>query len=208
MGYEFQRAPTFATGSDITAESISLLADSFNDRIKSGVADCSRRVHISILNSMRNFRNPVDGLFPSQAELLTFYNHVPDTSDSLYPIEDAGTPAGANIANPVNQFVFGAEDGIQGEANRISALLQITPDEETVQSTWDLAKLQRGGIDTASLVEYIGLKPTNPSESSIWKDDAYYWWGINRALFLNSIVPRNYSDIFNFVQDGGSNFIA
>ncbi len=91
--YTFTRAPNFSSGSGISAADISKLADAFNDRLKSGVGDTSRRVHQAIMNSMRNPRNPLDEFtFGSQMEQLTYYNHVPSDTDDLYYDADAGTP--------------------------------------------------------------------------------------------------------------------
>lgn len=166
--YQYTKAPNFTSGSSLSAKNISKLCDAFNDRLKYGVGDCSRRVHQGIMNSMRNWRNPDDTLFPSQMESLTFYNHIPNDTDDLYFDAGRGEPQGANLANPVSAFVFGNPQ-LFGEGDRLSTLIELIPDT-TIKNKWDLAKVQRGGYDSASLLAY---QPFNSASQEHFRIGAY-----------------------------------
>lgn len=151
--YQFQRAPTFTSGSDITAANINKLCKSLNQHLTSGVGDPSRRIHLYNINLMRNIRNPDDTLFPAENEALFFYNHL-KSEGLVWPDAEAGEPQGANVASPLPQWLFGSVN-LEGEANRLSALLNISPLENTTKAIWDLAKEQRGIISIADELEYV-----------------------------------------------------
>ncbi len=170
MGYQFQKSPTFSSGSEVTATDIVKLADGFNDRIKSGIGDCSRRILQSISNTMRNMRNPQDEFtFPSQLEALTYYNHVSPDAGELWPTAPRGEPEGANLANPVNAFVFGNPQNY-GEPDRLTTLVPFGESTLNTADKWLLAKDQRGGYDSSSALVY---QPFNSASQAHFQFGAY-----------------------------------
>lgn len=185
--YQFTRAPQFLSGSDITANSISKLANAFNDRIKSGIADCSRRIHIYNTNILRNIRNPDESLFLPQIEALTFYNHLRPEVGSVWAEADFGDPQGGNLASPVPQFI-GGNSALLGEGDRLSALVPLDPGPTpTPLSYWNLSKTQRGGIDTGSNVQYVPFLSASQEHFRI-VHYSYQFYGKSPGGYLPSPV--------------------
>ena len=151
--YQFTKAPVLTKGSVITAKHIAKVSAALNDRIRSGIADGSRRISAYVMNSMRNFRNPADEFtFPSQLEHLTFFNHVEPELSELYPITERGEPEGLNLANPISAYVAGNPQ-LYGDGDKISILIPLNPNE-TVADKWELGMQQRGGISLDNNVQY------------------------------------------------------
>src|SRR5438477_5193916 len=109
----FTRAPTVAAGGKITSLQLYKFARAFNDRLRSGLADGTWRIHFWFLNLWRQIRNPnfstVDvplaGAWPSQAEALEFYIHLdPEEGISEWPVTGPGEPEGLNLGNCLAAF--------------------------------------------------------------------------------------------------------
>lgn len=151
MAVTFTRAPEVETGDGFTSTQLAKLAAAFNDRILSGLGDPTFRIFFYFLALCRQFRNPDQSgyLFPSQAEFFEFYLHV-DPTLGEYPLSGPGQAEGANLAAPMNSWVFGAEAlGLDEEATRMAALPWGTSEPSDAEA-WELAKAQRGAYDPAT----------------------------------------------------------
>jgi hypothetical protein len=86
------------------------------------VADGAKRIFYGFLTAFRQLRNPsFDGLFPPQGEFFSLQGLEPGSAQ--YPVTPAGDYEGANVVNPMAQFVFGSvHSGQYGEADRLSAI--------------------------------------------------------------------------------------
>lgn len=150
MALSFTRAVEVEQGQKITSTQLATLARAFNDRLR-GFSFCSWRLIWYWLNLFRQVRNPdASGLvFPSQHEFFSIYQHLDPEHHlgSTWPETGPGEPEGANLANPMNQFVFGL-DPIAAEDERLNFGLPflVTP-TPTVEQLWELGKAQRGAYD-------------------------------------------------------------
>ena len=147
MAVAFTRAPTVAVGDPITSTQLSKLARAFNDRIRSGLGDPTWRIWFLVQSLFRQMRNSDGGSeFPSQSEFTEYYGTVAST-DGTWPDVPAGQPAGANLSNALNAWVFGSEaTTLDAEGNRINRVPTGTTGMSAI-TAWDLAKDQRGGYD-------------------------------------------------------------
>jgi len=150
----FTRAPTVAPGELVTSTQFRLLSRAFNDRIRAGL-DCDYRIVWYWFNLFRQVRNPdASGVvFPAQAEFFDIYQHLdPEYHEgTTWPEQGPGLPEGANLSNPMMQFVFGIEDpgggpGLDSEDFRLALPFLLTP-TPTIEDYWELAKAQRGAYD-------------------------------------------------------------
>jgi len=86
------------------------LAFSFNQKIASGLGDCSWRIFYYAYSMFRGLRNPQDTNYPAQDEWFKFYAHLePKMSYANFgwPESPAGEAEGANVANPFMAWIFG-----------------------------------------------------------------------------------------------------
>lgn len=155
MGITFTRAPLVNKGDPITSTQFGLLADAFNDRLRSGLGDGPWRIAYYWLSLFRQVRNPDESgmLFPALAEFFTVGYQMLDPDKAEWPVAAAGQPEGANIACQIMAYVFGSETlNIYDEATRLtnpdpdSGGISLGP-ADTDEDLWELAKQQRGGYD-------------------------------------------------------------
>lgn len=153
MGYQYQRSPTITAGQYVTAETHVSMSNAFNDRLKAGLGDCTRRIHQYINSVARQVRNPSEPDFlglattwPARDEWAEFYAYLGKASGS-WPGIEAGEYEGPNLANPMMAFIFGNPQ-IYGEGER---LYEAMPNPgflgDSVSTIWELTKYQRGGYD-------------------------------------------------------------
>lgn len=140
----FTTAPTFSSGSDITVANHISMADAFNDRLKSGIGEGSKRIFQYIYSLVRNHRNPTeDSAFPFGAEWLESYA---TTTESTLPNVQAGTYNGPNVNNPMNAFIFGSGD-FASEATRLDQVSLYHGTGNFKIDKWIMAANQRGAYD-------------------------------------------------------------
>lgn len=86
------------------------LAKAFNDKILSGLGDCSWRIFYYAYSMFRGLRNPQDTNYPAQDEWFKFYAHLePKMTFGKFgwPEASAGEAQGPNVANPFMAWIFG-----------------------------------------------------------------------------------------------------
>lgn len=147
----FTRAETVSRGTAITSRQLVSLARAANDRILSGCGDVALRISYADFNLWRQVRNPdASGFkFPPQAEAYEIYHHVTPAMDRQWPITGPGMPEGANLGNPIMQYVFGT-DATPSEPDRVGVVPLRLPNggiPQTASERWYLGALQRGVID-------------------------------------------------------------
>jgi hypothetical protein len=155
MSVTFYRAETVSEGDPITSHQFASLSEAINSRIKSGLGDGAYRIAQLIFNGFRQVRTPADSagrVFPSQGEWFEVYSHINDSAYT-WPLTGPGEPEGANLANVMNQFVFG-NPIMYSEPDRLGYGRDETGEFGvpmslvlTDEDAWDLAKRQRGAID-------------------------------------------------------------
>lgn len=149
-----------------------LLADAFNEKILSGLGDCSWRIFYYAFSMFRGLRNPQDSAYPAQDEWLKFYSNLePKMTYGKFgwPEAQAGEAQGANVANPFMAWIFGratritqangtkddTKDGVHGywsEPIRLSGLELALPDKMPTKTSgdpnlnivWSDSEIQRG----------------------------------------------------------------
>lgn len=148
MAITFTRAVEVAAGDPITSTEQNALARAFNDRLISGLGDGPWRIFYLLFAMFRQVRNPDETGFayPSLGEFFEIYQHLNPT-DAEWPLSLPGLAEGANLASPMNAFVFGAADfDLDDEPTRANRLVPATG-EPTPLEAWELAKVQRGAYD-------------------------------------------------------------
>ena len=147
MSLSFTRALEAQSGQPITSDQACSFARAWNDRLLSGVGDVAWRTVVWWLNLFRLMRNPDASfnLWPALHEFFNIYQHLDSEHDegSEWPTLPPGEAEGANLANPMNQFVFGNEV-TDSEHDRLS---DFTEGPTTLEGHWELAKSQRGAYD-------------------------------------------------------------
>lgn len=160
----FTRAIEVAPGDPITARQLISLARAINDRQRSGIGDGHERLGWWWFNLFRQVRNPADGgfVFPAQGEFFDIYQHVEPKHGVQWPLTGPGDPQGANLANVMNQFVFGLAPYLGSEEDRLAwtvegGLPMWLEDRapQTLGEWWELAKYQRGAVDPESFVQSV-----------------------------------------------------
>jgi hypothetical protein len=149
-----------------------LLADAFNEKILSGLGDCSWRIFYYAFSMLRGVRNPQDDQYPAQDEWFKFYaNLEPKMTYGKFgwPEAQAGEAQGANVANPFMAWIFGrasrvtqangtkddTKDGVHGywsEPIRLSGLELGLPNnmpakingDPNLNRVWSDSEIQRG----------------------------------------------------------------
>jgi hypothetical protein len=137
-------------GDRITSAQMIALADSWNARIRSGLGNIAWRVNKYFENYFRQVRNPDEtGFnFPPQGEFFFLYQLIDGDKDGQWPDSGPGEPEGANLANPLNQFVFG-NPVLDSEDNRLGNAFPLWLDSGapgSLAEIWELGKAQRGAI--------------------------------------------------------------
>lgn len=109
-------------------------------------------------NLFRQVRNPdASGLvFPTQAEFFEIYQLIDQERDVQWPVTGAGENEGANLGNPMMQFVYGLSPSLSSEEDRLSdpegIPLRLTGDApSTLAEFWELGKAQRGAVTVNGL---------------------------------------------------------
>jgi hypothetical protein len=152
MGLTFTTADTVATGDEIKGSQLKSLADAFNDRLRSGVADPTYRIHHYFLSAWRQIRTGEGLTFPANSEFLESYMHV-NPSQGSYPEPYFQGEGGMNPGNVMIQFVAGLPAiACQGDESPIRCQdeTRINIDisnPSTLRGKWELAKRQRGYRD-------------------------------------------------------------
>lgn len=147
MAISFTRAPEVEVGDRITSTQCARQADAFNDRLKSGIGDGPWRIVFWFLNLFRQVRNS-DGFlsFPPPQEFFDIYQHVPP-EEYQWPVAGPGEAEGANLANPMMAYVFGAAAiDMDSETERYADLVFLQAPAAD-RAAWAHAKQQRGGVD-------------------------------------------------------------
>lgn len=154
----FTTVPTVAPGDSVTSTEMIALADAINDRIKSGFGDATRRIHFYLSAPFRQIRNPDSSgtLFPPIDEFRSIYEHF-DPTDYTWPLTGPGDPEGTNVSSIAGSFVFGNETlNVGSEDDRLTnpeeGGVDIDAGTGTAAELWELAKRQRGAIDTGNSV--------------------------------------------------------
>jgi hypothetical protein len=151
MAIRFTRAIEVTSGERPTSRHMRSLARAWNDRDLSGIGDTVWRRAMYIFNLFRLMRNPSGQLFPPLGEFFEgpYQSLDPEHSTGLtYPTAPAGEDEGANLANPMMQFVFGAGD-LPSEDVRLEAACPLYiwgGPPGTLLAHWQLAKAQRGAF--------------------------------------------------------------
>ena len=159
-------------GNKTDYEHHNILAEAFNEKILSGLGDCSWRIFYYAFSMFRGLRNPQEANFPAQDEWFKFYaNLEPKMTAGKFgwPEAQAGEAQGANVANPFMAWIFGrdypigqpngiedkTEKGIHGywsEPIRLSGLELALPDnmpskingDPNLNIVWSDSEIQRG----------------------------------------------------------------
>lgn len=183
MGLQFTKAQEVKSGQRITSTQFRALAAAFNDRLRgSGSAapgDCAWRLAYYWFNLWRQVRNPDDSgfVFPSQGEAFDIYHAIePEFSqDTTWPVAGPGEPEGANLANPMMQFVFG-NPVLDSEDIRLNNTIDLWPTFSsppvTLEDFWKVGKQQRGAYDPINQV--MGA-PAFDAAQSIFSFAFPYW---------------------------------
>jgi hypothetical protein len=143
MGLTFPTVPVIESGDEITASQLRAMADGFNARLRSGVADPTYRIHQYFLSMWRQVRSGADNVLPANSEFLESYMHVPPSAGN-YPLPFFNGEGGMNPGNVMIQFVAGLPGGLAQDETRININVS-TP--STLRGVWELAKSQRGYYD-------------------------------------------------------------
>lgn len=150
MPLTFPRVNEVQPGDPLDSANVAQLADAFNARIRSGLGDAAFRVAFWWLSAFRQLRNPdaSRNLWPSNAEGLEFYAHLPASQD--FPTAEPGDPEGLNLASTLPWYVYGADaTGTANEADRLTNPEDGGLDVQavtTAEEAWQLGKVQRGAI--------------------------------------------------------------
>jgi hypothetical protein len=140
MGLAFPTVPVIESGDEITASQIRAMADGFNARMRSGVADPTYRIHQYFLCMWRQIRTGADNVIPANSEFLESYMHVPPSAGN-YPEPFFNGEGGMNPGNVMIRFVAGLPSGLEQDETRINIDVS-TP--STPRGIWELSKRQRG----------------------------------------------------------------
>jgi len=160
-----------------------LLAEAFNEKILSGLGDCSWRIFYYAFSMFRGIRNPQESNFPAQDEWFKFYaNLEPKMTYGKFgwPEAQAGEAEGANVANPFMAWIFGratrvtqangtkddTKDGVHGywsEPIRLSGLELAPPTnmpakingDPNLNMVWSDSEIQRGCLAFESQYKYL-----------------------------------------------------
>jgi YHS domain-containing protein len=160
-----------------------LLAGAFNEKILSGLGDCSWRIFYYAFSMFRGLRNPQDSNYPAQDEWFKFYaNLEPKMTYGKFgwPEAQAGEAQGANVANPFMAWIFGrasrvtqangtkddTKDGVHGywsEPIRLSGLELALPKnmpskisgDPNLNIVWSDSEIQRGCLAFEPNFKYL-----------------------------------------------------
>lgn len=144
--------PTVAVGQKITSREYRLAARGANDKLRSGLGDICESIHYLWLNLVRLVRNPDSSgfVFPPLTEWHEIYGLIdPDHSQLEWPVAGPGDYEGANLANPMMQFIFGLDPTLDSEDIRLARLV-LWPwnrPPQTDEERWWAGKYQRGAFD-------------------------------------------------------------
>jgi hypothetical protein len=146
MGLTFPTVPVIESGDEITASQIRAIADGFNARMRSGVADPTYRIQQYFLCMWRQIRTGAGNVIPANSEFLESYMHVPPSAGN-YPEPFFNGEGGMNPGNVMIRFVAGLPSGLDQDETRINIDVS-TP--STPRGIWELSKRQRGFYDPST----------------------------------------------------------
>lgn len=153
----FKRVAEVAVGDPVTSADVVALAEAVNDRIKSGLGDPTARIHFYLSAMQRQIRNPDSGgtLFPPVDEARQDYEHLDPADGHEWPLTGPGEPEGTNVSSILGAYVFGSDAlGLDAEDQRLAEPavggVDLNFGSGTAIELWELAKRQRGAIDTAT----------------------------------------------------------
>jgi hypothetical protein len=172
-----------------------LLADAFNEKILSGLGDCSWRIFYYAFSMFRGIRNPQDSQYPAQDEWFKFYaNLEPKMTYGKFgwPEAQAGEAQGANVANPFMAWIFGrasrvtqangtkddTRDGVHGywsEPIRLAGLEIPLPDkmpskisgDPNLNIAWSDSEIQRGCLAFEQNYKYLPRNGSVPQTKEL-----------------------------------------
>lgn len=160
MGLTFPIAPTIAANDRLKASQLIGLANSINDRERSGVGNITERRVWWAYNAFRQVRLPNGDSFPAEGEFWYIYHHLDPRAVSSndfprWPEAGPGEPEGANLSSIFNAFTFGSSNLYDEETRLgIMELWNGNQPPSTPEDFWELGKLQRGVIDPDSGEQY------------------------------------------------------
>ena len=146
------------TVADATSTNLATLSEAVNARIRSGIGNGAYRIAQLWFNLFRQFRMPSAPdefgvqTWPRQGEALDKYGPIPwpfGAPGNEWPGILAGAYEGANLANPLAQFMygnpitFGDPGALASEATRLNALAVAT-DGDSPSVKWTQGGQQRG----------------------------------------------------------------
>ena len=152
MSLTFTTAPRVEVGDKPTSTDMAALAESFNQRERSGLGDFNYRTSnfwehyfLDILNGEGDLASPLGAFF-------FFWQHIDPSSDITGPEAGPGEEGGANVSSPPNAFTFGIDEiGFEGEEGRfVHFPFTLGGGPSGVEGIWELGKQQRGVIDPIS----------------------------------------------------------
>jgi hypothetical protein len=190
------RVPFVEVGDRVTSSQWNNLAESGNQRLISGLADGSWRISNSAASLFRAVRNPDASfnLFPPQLEQFEVYQNV-EPGELSWPVAGPGEPEGANLANPINAYVFGSEAfDLHSEELRLFNNVPLSLPSgaaATPAQIWELAKYQRGAIDPDSGLFTAGAFAVAQEHFQI-------------AYSLNSVHGNNFGGFMPAPENGGA----
>jgi len=146
MALSWHTAPTVAVGDVPTSSKRNALAECFNERLKSGIADPTWRIWYKAWSWMYKFFGADGPSVPAEDEWLALWMNVEQTSG--YSI------GGINLVNPLLTWIYGSTNGMT-EAERIARVDVEIPASN--KAAWELAKRQRGAYDPDTGAEYAPM---------------------------------------------------
>lgn len=153
MAISFTSAPVVNEGTDKpNSFHYNKLVDAYNDRIKSGIADCAWRIAWQAYSATRLIRNPNGLSFPPIDELLKLYLYLDPDSGVTWPVAEPGEAEGISLTSPIGAFVFG-NPSLDSEDERLHGVDGVPlwysgAPPSTMAEKWALGRLQRGLADS------------------------------------------------------------
>lgn len=194
MGLTFTRVNQVSPGDEIKGSQLKQMADAFNDRLRSGIADPTYRIHHYFLSAWRQIRSGEGLTFPANSEFLESYMHV-SPSQGSYPEPYFHGEGGMNPGNVFIQFVAGlpASVGILQDERRINIDVS---NPSTLRGKWELGKRQRGFYDPATEGFNAPAVQAADAYQSIFgnsvNDKAY--GGFNQQGLVGSVLAKTDAD--------------
>ena len=142
------------------------LALSFNQKIVSGLGDCSWRIFYYAFSMFRGLRNPQDTNYPAQDEWFKFYAHLePKMTYGKFgwPEAPAGEAQGPNVANPFMAWIFGNN----GKVTKADGTKDDTKDR--IHGYWS-EPIRLGGLEIYPPKTMPTKTSGDPNLNTVWYD--------------------------------------